>query len=162
MTYSIWLEPTSQDAQYLKKIILSLAKKHNAPVYEPHITIYSKIPTLRLAIRALKQCTHVAKIKTQSTNIKSSNDLWKTIFINVRKNADMLRLNQMIKNIVGHSVEYDFNPHISLIYKTLDDDTKRQIIKGLKIKCVFAFDKISIVKSSRDVSQWKKIMTITL
>ena len=41
--YAIWLTFSENDKKYLKKIITNIAKKYDAPEFEPHITIYGLI-----------------------------------------------------------------------------------------------------------------------
>ena len=41
--YAIWLTFSQNDKKYLRKIIKNIAKKYDAPEFEPHITIYGLI-----------------------------------------------------------------------------------------------------------------------
>ena len=162
MTFSIWLEPTAKDSIYLKNIIKELAKNHGSDVFDPHITLFSGIKRSNLAISAIKRCDSHHGVRTRVIGIKSSEIIWKTVFANVQNNPSLLQLNHTIKKIAGINITYRFQPHISLIYKILDSKTKQEIIKKLKIKSTFSFDKISAIKSSQDVSEWRKLETIHL
>lgn len=39
--FSLWLVPSQNDYNLLAEIIRNLANQHNAPVFEPHVTIYT-------------------------------------------------------------------------------------------------------------------------
>ncbi len=159
MTTSIWLEPSKNDAKYLRKIIRALAKKHGAPEFAPHLTLYSGV-TYAKALDCVRNCK-TWPLSVQALDIKHSEYLWKTVFVRIRKNR---RLDTLYKTIAGCAgpAKYVFEPHISLIYKKMDARTRRAIIRDLKIKSRFTFDRITINKTSKDVSAWKRLKTIRL
>lgn len=159
MTYSIWLVPTTKDTKYLNQIIKNLSKQYDAPNFGAHITLYSKIRSLTKAKQVLDE-NKFDIIRTKSTGIGQSDYLWKTIFIKIKKDKSLSNINQILaKNL---KTKYSFEPHISLIYKKLEYRTKTKIIKNLKIKKSYTFDRITIVRSSNDVRQWKKLYSIRL
>lgn len=159
MTYSIWLEPSAADAKYLNKIINNLAKTLAAPKFSAHITLYGGISSLSTAKNAINECAK-SKLEARTSNVSHSDYLWKTVFVNVKKDKNLKNLNLTLqKNL---KAKYEFKPHISLIYKRLDYTTKRKIIDNLRIKKSFTFDKITIIKSSKNVDTWKKLYTVRL
>ena len=159
MTYSIWLEPLSGDAKHINKTINKLAKTHAAPRFSAHMTLYSGISSLIMAKHAVNQCPKL-RLDVRASGISQSDYLWKTVFVNVKKDKNLRHLNSTLqKNL---KTKYEFKPHISLIYKRLDRTTKRKIIRDLRIKKSFTFDKITIIKSSKNVDNWKKLYTVRL
>lgn len=56
--------------------------------------------------------------------------------------------------------EYDFMPHISLIYKEMSTERKKEIIEKLFLKNSYKMDKISVVETGSDVMNWKNIIEI--
>ncbi|MEO9309437.1 MAG: hypothetical protein ABI337_03985 [Nitrososphaera sp.] len=160
MTYSVWLEPTIKDLKYLSKIIKRLGRKYNAPLFTPHITVYSNIARYTQASRAVDACANFSKIFVTRGKICHSNYLWKTLYIEIKKDRGLRLINNTLRSNLEN--RYEFAPHISLIYKKLDTNTKKQIIKGLKLKRIYAFDKITIIRSAKNVTKWKKMKTIRL
>ena len=159
MTYSIWLEPSQKDAKYLNKIISHLAKKHGSPRFSAHITVYSGVSSLSQAKKAVNQC-NLSGFQVKAGTIGHSEYLWKTIFLNIKKDTNLKNINSVLqKNL---KLDYTFKPHISLIYKTLDPVTKRKIIRSLKIKKSLTMQKITIIRSSKNVHTWKKLYTVRL
>ncbi len=139
MTYSIWLEPTTNDAKYPSKLIRQLGKKYNAPVFAPHITLYGGVRTYKQAIIAAKTCSDLSKMKVSATGANYSNYLWKTLFIEIKKDKNLQETIFRLKAVLGNS--YKFSPHISLVYKKLDTHTKKQIVKELRIKHAYYLTK---------------------
>ncbi|MEM3006873.1 MAG: hypothetical protein QXW37_00620 [Candidatus Nitrosotenuis sp.] len=160
MIYSVWLEPTIKDTKYLSKIIKQLGRKYNAPLFKPHITVYSNIAKYTQASSAVAECVGLSKIRVTCTKIRYTDYLWKTLYLEIKKDKRL----QLINTTLGSKLanRYKFAPHISLIYKKLDVNTKKHLIKNLKLKRIYSFDKITIIRSSKNVLKWKKMKTIRL
>ena len=159
MTYSIWLVPSKKDAKYLNAIIQSLAKEYGAPKFSPHITVYSGISSLNDAKSAVR-LLDARKIHATKIGIGKSEYLWKTLYIRIKKDKRLDAIHKTLANKLDTG--YDFFPHISLIYKKLDDPTKRKIIKTLKTKKSFTFDGITIIRSSKNVHKWEVLYRASL
>ncbi|MBI5147482.1 MAG: 2'-5' RNA ligase family protein [Thaumarchaeota archaeon] len=160
--YSIWVEPTAKDAKYLIQIIRKLAKKYNSPTFNPHITVYSGVRNVSAAKSAVRNCADMKEFTVETMDLDFSDNLWKTVFINVEKNQELKQIHNTIKKGIPLNAKYEFNPHISLIYKKLDDSQKQGIIDDLKIKSKLTFDKITVVVSSKNVEKWEVIDRIVL
>jgi 2'-5' RNA ligase len=159
MTYSIWLVPTIKDAKYLNQVIKNLAIQYDAPKFDAHITLYSKVRSLAKAKQVLDE-NKFGIMRTKHTGIGQSDYLWKTIFLKIKKDKSLSNINQILAK--HFKTNYSFEPHISLIYKKLNPQTKTKLIKNLKMKKSYTFDRIVIVRSSKDVKQWKKMHSIRL
>lgn len=160
--YSIWIEPVEKDARYLLRIIDNLGKKYDSPIFCPHITVYSKIRNGSDAKAAINNCGRMKKFTVKTTDLAFSDDLWKTVFINTEKNTKLRQIHNIIKKAIPLGPKYEFHPHISLIYKKLNDSEKQAIIDNLKIKQKLTFDKITIITSSNDVEKWKVLDRVVL
>lgn len=159
MTYSIWLMPTKRDAKRLNQIIKNLSQKYNAPKFEAHMTILSGISSLNKA-KHIIDTNQFYIITVKKLGIGQSDYVWKTVFIRIKKEKSLRNIHQIFaKNL---KTKYKFQPHISLIYKNLDSATKRKIIASLNVKKSFSFDKITIIKSSKNTSKWEKQYTVRL
>jgi 2'-5' RNA ligase len=95
----------------------------------------------------------MGRIHARKLGIGKSDYLWKTLYIRIKKDQKLGAIHKTLaKNL---DTKYVFLPHISLIYKKLDDSTKRKIIKGLKAKKSYTFDGLVIIRSSKNVKKWK-------
>lgn len=155
--YAIWLTFCKNDEEYLSKIIKDLAQNHNAPVFVPHITICGlvniDIKLLEKFVKySIEDCSQFSVTKL---GISHSSDIWKTIFIKIKKNPILLKINTRLEENLQKYSTYKFSPHISLIYKNMENSEKIQIIKELKIKNKFTINEIAIQKFSQDVPKWK-------
>lgn len=159
MIYSVWAEPAANDARYLLKIIRRLGRKYHAPTFRPHITVYGGVRDASPVISAIRSCG-ARKFAVHTKGLDFSDALWKTVFVNVERNIQMQKINNAIKKVAPN--QYEFLPHISLIYKKMDCSAKQEIIDDLKIKSKFTFDKITVIASSKVVSEWKVVDRLVL
>ncbi|MDC8437602.1 MAG: 2'-5' RNA ligase family protein [Candidatus Nitrosotenuis sp.] len=162
MTYSIWLVPSIQDGKYVKKMIRNLAKEYGAPVFLPHITVYGGITRRSAAIDAVRSCRGLPKLTVRANAIRTSDYLWKTLYLDIKPNARLCKIHQTCKRTLGRHVMYKFKPHMSLMYKKMDRTTKTGITKNLKIKRTYLFDRMVLIQSSSKVSEWKVITSARL
>ncbi len=154
--FSIWLCPVNNDSIHISEIISNLSTQYDAPVFIPHVTIFSPVTCdLRTLDDLMKNI--VVDIKPLCVNVKNlehSNFLWKTVFINLEINDSLEFVFNKLNSKLSKFSSYDFLPHISLIYKSLDSQIRQKIIGTCSVKNSFCFDKISIISSSENVSDW--------
>jgi len=162
--YAIWLLPNEKDELYLKETIDSLSLKFNSPRFLPHITIYGLLNLDYIIIeKAIKNSIHSIKpFIVTKLGIKQSNDIWKTLFIDIKMNRELEVINKNLNLAFSKLSKYKFFPHISLIYKKMNKIDRIRIIQNLKIKNEFIINRIAILKFSNKVSEWKTVQITNL
>mgnify|MGYP006107779749 CR=1 FL=1 len=95
-------------------------------------------------------------------NIGQSENIWKSLFVNIEKNHELVFMNTELSNLFNEFDKNKFLPHVSLIYKNLSKIEKLETIQKLKIKNKFEIDKISIIKFSKNIDRWEVIQTLNL
>ncbi len=162
--FAIWLLPIKEDVEYLKKIIKNLSQKYNSPEFLPHITIYGlvniKMELLNKVINY--SITNLKPFKVRKMSLGHSDNLWKTLFIKIKPNKALLLINRRLTNRLSRYADYNFTPHISLIYKNMSAGERIKIINTIKMKDEFTLDKIAILEFSEDVSEWSILKSIKL
>ncbi len=162
--YAIWLTFSKSDREYLKDIINEISEKYQAPKFEPHITIYGLID---LDINQIDKITEKITLNQNSFLVKKSDilqseELWKTVFIEVKINQQMQSIHKNLKKYFEIILKYKFNPHISLIYKILPLEERMKIINGLEIKNEFQISDLAIQKFFPDIEKWKIVKEYNL
>jgi len=154
--FTVWLLLQKKDSKFISMIIKKLSQKYNSPEFLPHITIYGSVDSRQAIEEAVKISIEDLKpFKVRTIGIDYSNDVWKTIFINIELNHELNLINKKISRNLNPYSAYQFVPHISLIYKKIPVIEKRKIIDNIKIKKKFTIDKIAIQKYSDNVNEWK-------
>ena len=157
--FSIWLIPSHLDDALISKLIQSLSKKYLAPIFKPHCTIFSPITDLNKAKIIINQLDQKI-FQVDIEEIGESDDIWKTVFLKLVNNSTFKKINALFNQAFPQI--YQFDPHISLIYKKLDAKKRKSIISKLDMKKTFAIDKISIVCTSGSVENWETVYSKTL
>ena len=157
--FSIWLIPSDIDSDCISKSIQSLSKKYFAPVFKPHCTIISPITNLNKAQIIIDQLDQ-KEFQVNVKKIDESDDIWKTVFLKLVNNSTLKKINGLFNQAFPQL--YQFDPHISLIYKKLDAKKRKSILTKLDMKKAFIIDKISIVRTSGSVESWETVYNKTL
>lgn len=162
--HAIWFTFSKSDREYLKNIIDEISEKYHAPKFEPHITVYGLIDS------EINEIDKIAKevilnqnlFLVQKSGILQSEELWKTVFIELKSNEQMELIHKKFKKYFDKVSKYEFKPHISLIYKILSIKEKMEIINNLDIKDEFQVNKLAIQKFSPDIKKWKIVKEYNL
>lgn len=162
--FAVWLLPMNEDMEYLKKIVKNLSLEYDSPEFYPHVTVYGLVNTgMELINNAINySITDLKPFKIRKLSLAHSNNLWRTVFIKIKTNKELLLINRRLSDRLYQYAEYNFAPHISLIYKNMSRSERIKIIKTMKIKDEFTLDKIAILKFSRSINEWLILKSIKL
>lgn len=162
--FSLWLVPSQHDHNLLANIINNLANQYNAPVFEPHVTIYTGVYTQKdkLAKIIAGSAEMVHSISLIVKEIGFSDNFFKTLFIEFEDNPVLTILSQKIRSELQYQEQHDLRPHLSLLYKTMCEREKQAIINRLNFtKPQVHLDEITAVIPGNlsqgwvDVEGWK-------
>ena len=157
---SIWLCPTHEDELYFQKIINKLSENYNSPIFLPHCTLLGGIKLNEFDLENIIDISidNIGLIKIKSNGIDYTNIIWKTVFIKLVLDKKLKTLQEKFYKQIEPNIDYKFDPHISLMYKILPDNTKKEIINSLDLKNSFKMNKIAIVNTGQNVSEWEIIL----
>ncbi len=155
--HAIWLTFSKSDREYLKNIIDKISEEHQAPKFEPHITIYGLVDSeISLIETIAKEITlNQNSFLVKKSEILQSDELWKTVFIELKTSQQLESTHKKFKKYFEKISKYEFDPHISLIYKILPIEERIKIINKLNIKKEFVVSKLAIQKFFPDIEKWK-------
>jgi len=155
--YAIWLTFSKSDRDYLKNVIDKISEKYHAPKFEPHITVYGlvdlKFDLIDNIIKEVSQNSNSFLVK--KSKILQSEIFWKTVYVELEMNQHMKLINKNLKSHFEKILKYEFNPHISLIYKILSIEERIKIISELSIKNEFKVNRIALQEFFPDIEKWE-------
>lgn len=163
--YSIWLLPSEKDSKRFQKIIETLSQSFKTPTFEPHLTLCTNIPNItddlfyQISVLAALTSTFEVYIGEAQT----SPHYFKSLFVQVHANRTLQNLQQEIQNLFS-DIEYDFFPHLSLLYGELKEEVKKSKINLVKedLVAVFQASQIAIVDTEGEVANWKIVEIFNL
>jgi len=157
--YSIWLLLSKEDEAYISETIQLLGEENDAPIFEPHCTLFSPISDLELTKDIINEIS-INPFQISTNGLNHSDLIWKSLFIELKTNIQLTIMNQLFDQ--SFAVDYDFQPHISLIYKELNMDTKKTIIEKLTVKNSYRMSSLAIVDTTGPVEMWETVHEVFL
>lgn len=160
-----WLIPAEPAHRFFQDLINDLARRYDAPVFEPHVTIYVGADSTDAVDTTLSKAARDCEpIVLQPLEISHSDQFIKTLFVEFEQNSKLRQLNQVIRRAVQNPSDYDLKPHLSLLYKSMLVQTRRRLSYLIEVpfsQVVFdslkAVQCISPTQSRADVKAWRVV-----
>jgi 2'-5' RNA ligase len=165
-----WLIPSEPAHSFFQRIINDLARRCDAPVFEPHVTIHVGADRTAAAKNALGDAARECKrIGLTPLGIDQSDEFIKTLFVQFGMSAELRKINNMIREAANDSSQYELNPHLSLLYKNLAAQTRRELAASINVPfSEVTFDAIKAVRcvspaeSGADLEVWHVVAAASL
>jgi 2'-5' RNA ligase len=165
-----WLIPREPAYCSFQGIINDLAGRYDAPAFEPHMTIHVGGDHAGAASRALADAAHeCTRIALTTTRIDQSEQFTKTLFVEFAMTTQLRQLNEVLRNAASDSSRYELKPHLSLLYKKIEAETRRDLAASIKVPlrevpfgAIKAVRCISPTQSRADVDAWRVIQAVSL
>ena len=165
-----WLCPAEPARNYLAEVIRDLAARFDAPTFEPHMTIYVTGAEQENAARVLVTVAKEQRpVRSGIHGLDYSDKFTKTLFVQLAADAELTGLSEKVRRASASQNDYELNPHLSLIYKTMEEETKRQLATSIKLPFTeIVFDTVKAVltpaeiNSREDLEAWRVIAEATL
>jgi 2'-5' RNA ligase len=165
-----WLIPSEPACSFFQRIINDLARRYDAPVFEPHVTIHVAADRADAAKNALGDAARECKlIWLTPLGIDQSDEFTKTLFVRFAMSAELRQTNDIIRQAADDPSHYRLKPHLSLLYKNLAAATRRELAASINVPLSeVTFDAIKAVrcvsptKSDADVEAWHVVAAASL
>jgi 2'-5' RNA ligase len=165
-----WLIPSEPAHSFFQRIINDFARRCDAPVFEPHLTIHVGADRADAAKKALGDAVRECKlIRLTPVGIDQSDVFIKTLFMQFPLSAELRKINEIIREAAKDSSQYELEPHLSLLYKNLPAETRRELAASISVPLSeVTFDAIKAVRcisptrSRADVDAWRVVAAASL
>lgn len=164
-----WLIPAEPARSLFERTIADLARRYNAPVFEPHMTIYvgsDRVEAEEVIAKAVSGCRLV---QAKVLEVCQSGEFIKTLFVQFALDRKLQQLNEMICDAAQDSSDYQLNPHLSLLYKKMSILARRQLAHSIKLpfsevtfESIKAVRCVSPTRSRADVEAWRVVAAKSL
>jgi 2'-5' RNA ligase len=165
-----WLIPAEPARSFFQEVINDFAHRYDAPLFEPHVTVYVGTNQADAAKKALSEAAREYEpIKLKALEIGHSSEFIKTLFVQFALNTELRQLNEIIRDAAQESSHYELKPHLSLLYKKMPAAARRALADSIKVplsdvtfdalKAVYC---ISPTQSRADVEAWRVVTATEL
>jgi 2'-5' RNA ligase len=161
-----WLIPAEPAYSFFQGIINDLARRYNAPIFEPHVTIHvaNRVDTAEEALSSAAHECHPIELKVG--DVGHSDEFIKTLYVEFALSSKMRRLNRVIRDAAHDASGYELKPHLSLLYKKVSSATRRELAASINVPfSEAAFDRLKAVRCVSptqgrvDVEAWRVVTT---
>ena len=161
---AFWLMPAADAKAVFVSLVNDLAERLDAPVFEPHVTLQGAEIDECNAIELLERLAETGgPLQLHVHRVAFSEKYTKTLYVQFRPSAEASELSNAIARATGDN-GYEFDPHLSLLYKTMSKGAKEELAREIEIPDgQVSFDKIKLVHIPRairgpdDVHAWRPI-----
>jgi 2'-5' RNA ligase len=160
-----WLIPAEPSRSFFQGLINDLARRYNAPLFEPHVTVHVGVNRADAAEKAISKAARECQpVKLKVLEIDHSAVFIKTLFVQFAPNRKLQRLSTIIFSGAQDSSLYELNPHLSLLYKKIPAELRAELADSINVPFLeVTFDALQAVRcvsptqSRADVEAWRVI-----
>ena len=160
-----WLIPSEPERSFFQRIINDLARRYDAPVFEPHVTVHVAADQVNAAAKALDEVARRRKFTGLTPlGIAESDEFIKTLFVRFAMTAELRKINGIIRQATKDSSQYELKPHLSLLYKNLESATRSELAASIRVPLAeIHFDSLQAIRcvsptqTATDVEAWELI-----
>jgi hypothetical protein len=160
-----WLCPAERARGQCAALIKDLAARFDAPIFEAHVTIYvnsaERENPAAVLKKVLKEYGHFRLVVDR---LDYSEKFTKTLFVQFAPNTQLERVTEDFRRASTSPSDYELNPHLSLIYKEMTTEMKRQLATSIVLPFEEAmFDTVKAIispgeiQSRKDVEAWRVV-----
>ena len=162
-----WLIPAEPGRTFFRFLINDLARRYDAPLFEPHVTVHVGANRADAAEKAISEIARECRpLKLKVLEIDHSDLFVKTLFVQFAPNRKLQRLNAIIRSAAQDSADYRLNPHLSLLYKKIPPVVRSELADSINVPfSEVTFDALQAVRcvsptrTCAAVEAWRVVAT---
>jgi len=160
-----WIAPAEPAREFFVSTIAKLATRFDAPLFEPHLTIYvsrksdeNPEEVLNVAFAGCKP------FRLSVREIQCSDEFAKTVFVQFDPTEALTRLSVALRQASRLHDEYHLDPHLSVIYKEMTRNERVDVATSIHVpftEVLFVSAKLIVcpmsIRSREDVEAWRVV-----
>lgn len=162
---SLWWIPDGEVHTRLVTSISQLADAHDAPCFEPHVTVIGQLSGTRDSVvdQAGALAAELAPFEVNLLGL-GHEDVWtRWLFRLVAPTEPVMRANELARVRFGRTQDRTYTPHLSLLYGEFDETVTEGVMSGLPSPALsFSVDALHVVQTDGPVAEWGVLCTLPL
>jgi 2'-5' RNA ligase len=163
---TVWLVPAEPARAELLRQIAALAAEHGTVPFPPHVTLFTtEAPVIdpRSWDHLLAQiAARHSPLTLEPTGTSHSDEFSKTLFFQFRPSPQLTALQGDVSRSASPGAEYQFSPHMSLLYKELTAEVRASLAQRIPLPGPIPADTLVAVIPGEsgdwhDVAGWREI-----
>ena len=155
--WSLWLRPEGKDQIKFKRLIDELSIENQSCKFEPHVTLFGRVTTPPDPLFEFfeDQTIDQKQIASRIKDLRSGLPPWRSLFLEIERNPTLDLFQRRIIEPLIHLRDYDFNPHLSLVYS--DQEATGRSIKDIPTNRNIRFGSLAVVQIPNNIDEWNII-----
>lgn len=153
-------------------VIAELSQRFDAPIFEPHITIFGTVHGASLQPEDWLELTRAAvagiePFTVRAVGIGHSDDRFKCVYVELDESRELREIHDRLRSRLPD--EYVLKPHLSLIYKALPTPVRQQLcheLQALELPTRWLSDSVAVVAPGTSgwsrVEEWNELHRVSL
>ena len=132
--FAFWLTPEKQAYTQLEDCIKTLCQQYVATPFAPHVTLFAGEHQQDEDMVELGQrlADEAAAIRLKLHKIDYSDFIFKTLFLQFTPHPPPIKLVRTIQSTLQNPGDYQFDPHLSLIYAKISQNTQQALAQSIQ------------------------------
>ena len=168
--HSLWLMPAEPLKTLLQSIIDRLAFANGAVGFDPHVTVFCGRSDDKTTIATAQHIANMfSPIELVAVKIDFTSVYTKSLFVQFDESETSRCIHAAAKTRSAHGSSYEFNPHLSLLYKTISLETLSEIRQSLAVPLgPYAFDRLRAIETEipltepEQIKKWRTVFDAAL
>jgi 2'-5' RNA ligase len=155
--FSFWLIPARPLAEQLAHTIQALCRQYDATPFAPHVTLFVGRRQADEDMLALgqKAADETPAFTLRLQKVDYSDFLFNTLFLQFAPHPSAAKMVQTIQASLHNPDDYQFDPHLSLIYKSMPTAVLQKLARSIQFDTdAFLFDRLSLVVPDPKTNDW--------
>jgi 2'-5' RNA ligase len=163
---SLWLMPADEARARLSELIDGLARRLGTERFAPHVTLLPGLPTLQASVvegaRAL--AAGLAPFSVSFSTVDGANQHFRCLFLGVSEGRALGEAHSRAARQFGREPDPSFDPHLSLVYGSLDAAERGALARELSGETATSFEarRLHVWQTEGPVADWCEIAVFDL
>ena len=138
-----------------------LAERFDAPMFEPHLTIYSGPYPNSSAVDSIVRTAvaNISPIRLRAAGLGHSREFTRTLFVKFEQNEILTELSRAFRKSSADE-HYRLEPHLSLVYARIPAERRDRLADDFRLPGDILFDRVRAMETGRtaskaDVEHWR-------
>jgi 2'-5' RNA ligase len=161
---SLWLMPEGPVHETLVGRIEHLAERLATARFEPHVTLLPGVsgPEADVVDGARALAAELAPLALEPSEVGGADAHFRCLFFRIRATEALRAAHTRAARRFGREPDPSFDPHLSLVYGTLDTRVKAELSRELAegIPASFEVRRLHVWRTEGVVREWRKLDSI--
>jgi 2'-5' RNA ligase len=163
-SYHLWVKPMGAAYALLAETIHTLARELDTPPFEPHVTLLASLQGSEAdhRQRAERLSRLLRPARFVLTEPAYLDEHFRCLFMLVEQTQEVMGYHASALGVFGRPKE-EYMPHVSLVYGSLPESRKKDVIARLPAEIRSSFDVTSLVLLKADSpspKDWHELLEI--